>query len=219
VNINISLDGTKIQQVLSTKFLGVEIDQFLSWRSHIKKIESKISAMIGILAKIRYKLSEDTACLLYSIIILPHLNYCNIVWGNNYKSALNRLDVLQKRALRICILSNRRVSSNVLFNKCAALNIFDLNKLHVSKFMYLLDTDLLPKSVSKMFVRINTFHLHYTRGSDGFFHTRSASAARKFSVFIAGAKMWDSLPGDVKRLRSPQKFNVHIKKLLLTSYN
>jgi hypothetical protein len=219
VNIKITLDNSQIKQVRSTKFLGVEIDEFLSWRDHIKKIESKVSAITGILGRIRYKLSEDTACLLYNTLILPHLNYCNIVWGNNYKCALNKILVLQKRAMRICTLSDIRlhVSSAILFARCSSLNIFDLNKVHVLKFMNLLDSGLLPKTVCNMFRRINIVHQHFTRGCDRYFHIRSACAARKFSVLVNGPNIWDSLSCDIKN-GSLQSFNKRVKQSLLELY-
>src|SRR6218665_2124525 len=48
----ISIEGTQITQVVSTKFLGVYIDQHLSWKEHIKNISIKIAKNIGTLSRI-----------------------------------------------------------------------------------------------------------------------------------------------------------------------
>ena len=96
------MDGKAVQQVLVTKFLDIEIDHSLNWKSHITKVEQKISSAVGVLGRIRYKLNQKTALMLYNTLILPHIGYCNLIWASNYKSALVKLYQMQKRALRIC---------------------------------------------------------------------------------------------------------------------
>ena len=39
--------------------------------------------------------------MLFSTLILPYYQYCNMVWACNYPSKLHKLSVLQKRAIRI----------------------------------------------------------------------------------------------------------------------
>ena len=218
VNISISLDGVAIKQVETTKFLGVEIDQFLCWKSHINKIENKISAVIGILSKIRYKINKTIALMLYKALVLPHLSYCNIVWGNNYKTNLNKLSILQKRALKISTLSHRRTASCLLFSKCSVLNLFDINKHQVAKFMYLLKYNLLPMSICELFQKISNVHQHYTRSSHSYWHSHEMSRARCFSVFITGPKIWDSLPVDIKNILLLHRFSKSIKNFFIESY-
>ena len=48
--------------------------------------------------------------LLYNTLILPHLNYCAVVWGRNYDSNTKRIMLLQKQAVRIIDKKNFFVS-------------------------------------------------------------------------------------------------------------
>ena len=64
-NKNIRIDCTDIPQVSSVKFLGVYIDQHLTWTVHIKQITSKIGKNIGIIARIAHIL--PTKIILYTI--------------------------------------------------------------------------------------------------------------------------------------------------------
>lgn len=114
------LNNIKVKRVFTTKFLGVEIDHKLNWSYHIKSIENKLSSANFILRKIKHKLNTDTALKLYDTLILTHLSYCNIIWGNTYKKYLQNVIRLQKRALRLCNLDknpeNNSKSSKLFLN-------------------------------------------------------------------------------------------------------
>lgn len=95
--LNVYINGVKIEQVSHVKFLGVLVDEKLSWKHHISSLSSILSRNIGILSRVRYKLPVEAMVLLYNTLILPYLNYCNIVWGGANKSNLDQLIKLQKR--------------------------------------------------------------------------------------------------------------------------
>ena len=46
--MHIVLNGINIEQVTHTKFLGVTIDENLTWREHIKIVETKVSKSIAV---------------------------------------------------------------------------------------------------------------------------------------------------------------------------
>ena len=137
INLNIMIDNEQISQVLYTKFLGVEIDYCLSWKYQIKKVENKISSIIGVISRIRFKIDLKTSLMLYNSLVLPYLDYCNILWASNYKTELLKLYVLQKRAIRICTKSPRLTNSESLFKQFNILSVFKLNSLQIEKFMFL----------------------------------------------------------------------------------
>ena len=82
-------------------FLGVFLDDNLTWKRHISLLASKLSKSIGIIHKSRFFLSTQSLRTLYNSTILPYLYYCNLAWGGTYKANLQRIVILQKRALRI----------------------------------------------------------------------------------------------------------------------
>ena len=88
-----------IKQVKFTKFLGVVIDERLSWCEHISYIKSKISKGIGILCKARKMLNSSTLITLYHSFIYPYLTYCVEIWGSSSKKYTDSLYKLQKKLL------------------------------------------------------------------------------------------------------------------------
>ena len=58
-DININIDGNNMDQVI-TKFLGIYIDQHLTWTKHTKIISNKIAKNIGIIRKIAHPLQKNS---------------------------------------------------------------------------------------------------------------------------------------------------------------
>ena len=83
------MNNSIITRVCATKFLGVIIDDKLTWKDHIKKlslVRSKLSKTVGILYRIRHLLNRSALFILYCSLFLPYLTYCAEIWGNTYKS-------------------------------------------------------------------------------------------------------------------------------------
>jgi len=87
----ININGITIEKVTEIKFLGIPIDNKLSWKPLIGHIQRKISKNIAIINKAKYVLNYKALYILYSCLILPYLIYGIEVWGNNYKSSLHSL--------------------------------------------------------------------------------------------------------------------------------
>ncbi len=99
--LHIQVDGVDIERVSESKFLGVIIDEKIIWKSHIKHVQAKLSKSISVLRKAKHGLDHKLLHILYCSVVLPYLNYCSEVWGNNCKCSLHAISVLQKRAIRI----------------------------------------------------------------------------------------------------------------------
>ena len=72
-SIQIMIDNNIIQQVTSNKFLGVTINSDLTWKNHINLVTTKIARAIGVIRRIRYRLSKKTAMMLYETLIVSHM--------------------------------------------------------------------------------------------------------------------------------------------------
>ena len=97
----LSIDDKLITRKQQVKFLGVLLNENLSWKPHINHIRKKISKSIRIIYRARFNLSPSTKLSLYYSLIYPYLNYCNIVWSTTYVTNLRRILILQKRIVRV----------------------------------------------------------------------------------------------------------------------
>ena len=78
---SVKVGGEEIHLVNETKYLGVMIDNCLTWESHINSVQKKISRAIGLLKYARSFVQTDTLINLYRSITEPHFRYCCFVWG------------------------------------------------------------------------------------------------------------------------------------------
>ena len=97
----IIIENSVLEQVDNTKFLGVYIDQHLTWKTHVNFIAAKISESVGLFYKAKYYLpSKSLLMALYFALIYPYLTYCNLIWASTYVTNLHRIYLVQKRAVR-----------------------------------------------------------------------------------------------------------------------
>ena len=110
------------------KYLGVLIDNNLSWRFHIDHITLKISKTIGIISRLRHLVPLSTLLNIYHCLIHPYISYGLSVWGQTAKTNLDKILNLQKRALRLMFFAKNRVHAVPLFldAKVLPINIYAL---------------------------------------------------------------------------------------------
>ena len=82
LDISIQIDNNAIERVKETVFLGVILDEHLSWKTHILSVSRKISKSIGIIYNSSFYLPKSSLRSLYYSLVYPYLIYCVSVWGS-----------------------------------------------------------------------------------------------------------------------------------------
>ena len=218
-DIKLFIDNIKLVLVHVTKFLGVLIDENLSWKPHIHKISCLISRNIGILYKLKHIFPRHILLSLYNSLILPHLNYCSIVWASTYPTYVNQLFILQKRAIRFIANKNFRDHTFSLFHDLGILSVFDIYKYQLGIFMYRLNNNLIPSNLKKIFTKTKDIHSYNTRSKDNFYHDFSSSSIHHRSIRFSAPRFWNSLPVNIKSKCSISSFKKALKNLLLEDPN
>ena len=209
ININdymIEIENNVIERSDKINFLGVTIHEFLHWKYHINTVSSKVSRSIGTLCKLKSFLPLYILKHLYNTLILPHFNYCNEIWGNAFNTHLQKLFILQKRAVRLITNSTCRTSSNQLFLKLKILPIFDLIRLNVLIFMYKFHMDLLPSMFNNMFHTNASVHQYPTRSCNDLRPPLARLTLRKHLIRSIGVKEWNSISLDLKSSSTLTRF-------------
>ena len=89
--IYIKIDGMLLEKKTNSKFLGVLIDEALTWNDHLHQVTMCISKSIGIISKLKFLLPHATLFLLYNSLVLPYITYCNSVWANCGSTKINSI--------------------------------------------------------------------------------------------------------------------------------
>ena len=101
VNHKIMLNGQKIKQVSQIKFLGVTIDENLTWLPHIENLRKKLSMCHGTLKRIKTSIPKRLYKTMYHALFESHLTYGISVWGAQSQSVMNKLFTIQKKCIRM----------------------------------------------------------------------------------------------------------------------
>ena len=103
---NLKINGISIEYVKQFNFLGIVLDEHMTWSPHINKVACKISRTIYTLTRLKKFLPLSILKMLYNSLILPHLSYGILTWG----SKPGRLIKLQKWAIRT--INNSKYNSH-----------------------------------------------------------------------------------------------------------
>ena len=119
--------SNNIERTSSIKFLGVMLEEHISWIDHVRTVENKIAKNIGLLDRVSQFLDEDSLKTVYFSYIHSYLNYANIAWTSTYATKLKRVYLKQKHAVRIVFNKEKLTHSKPLFKSLNALNVYEIN--------------------------------------------------------------------------------------------
>ena len=195
----------------SYKYLGVEIDQSLTWRDHVDNIAKKASGGIGALRRVRHLIPRETLITMYSSLVLPYFDYCSTVWGSCGRGMCDRLQVLQNRASRILTFSNYDRRSVEILDELGWDNLETRRIRQLATIVYKLINGTMPNHLTQIFTGTNSMYSYNLRNSTyNLFVPRPCTEAGKNSFHYRGAVLWNSLPGKVKGQTSLKSFLSHL---------
>ena len=135
----------------------MHMDSKLDWNEHINIVRNKMAKNESVMNSRHVGLLTSSALYsLYCTLVMHYLTYCCEVWGNNYKTRIQSLFILQKRAIRICLNTNYKCHTKQLFNQLRSLNVFDTIDLNSLVFMCKAFHNLLPTNLMFYFQKIMT---------------------------------------------------------------
>ena len=241
-NVTLLINKKAIEQKSYVKYLGVLIDEHLNWKEHICNVTKKISRSVGIICKLRLCMNRSLLRTLYYTLVYSHLNYGIHVWGSACNTDLEKILLLQKKAVR-AMTGNKwyqkhsdpgpLASSNPLFNSLGILKIDDIYRLNIAKFIFSCLSHLTPPIFWEWFSIYNEVATRSNTviNQDDYFdigtisqsitlHTKSFNkdsyGAKK--VQVLGPVLWNNLPGILRNSDSLEIFKKGLLKLMLESY-
>ena len=116
-NFNFRISGKNINPVKQTKYLGIYLDEHLTWNFQINQSKSKLSISCGLLAKLRYYVKTDLLKPVYFAIFDLILWYGIQIWGQHRSQAVKEIEKTQEKVIRIISFKDRTEATNPLFKK------------------------------------------------------------------------------------------------------
>ena len=196
VKYSYRLKGHVLDLQDSTKYLGVDIQSSLSWKTHIDRITKKSNSMLGFLRRNLRSCSEETKANAYFSMVRSNLEYCSSVWSPHHKDQIHKIEMVQRRAARYT--TNRFRNTSSVSSMIDQLQWESLesrrSKIQLTLFFKVIhnlidippDNYLTPSTIRTRSTHSKKYR-QFSPSTDSF----------KFSFFPRTVPLWNSLPADI----------------------
>ena len=216
---NLPINNRKIKREESIIFLPVLLDENVTWKEHLKFIESKPAKNIGLLYSPKHHLNKKCLLALYYSYVHTCINYENIVWGSTHFTNLKKLHSKQKHAIRVIHNKTKFEHTRHLFRKNKILNVYQLNRLNSVMLMHKISTKTAPSVFHSRFQRPS--HSCPTNFSESNYSLPTHNLRKsKFRISIRGPLLWNNfLTKSERSLETMSLFKSKVKNKLLMLEN
>ena len=210
---NVKIGNTIIDEVNSTKLLGVNVDNTLSWTMQVAQVKKCTSHRLFLFRTIRKYLLLETRIKYYDYYVKPLIEYCSSVWGICSKENQTKIIKIQKKAARLILEAPPLTPSKQMFQQLKWLPFNEIVKFKQVSLVYKAVNGNAPQYIQTMFTNIKD-HSNYS--------LRSSANKKLFvprthhkSLSYTGVIIWNALPENIKSSKTFTKFkNLYIKKTL-----
>ena len=225
-NKNIVIDGVSLERIgndcvaNSTKFLGICLDENLTWKHHTASVNSKISHALFSIKQVKNILPVSILHKLYFALIHPHISYGILSWGNAGKTVLQKTTTLQKRAIRMINKKSYNSHTDPLFRSSKILKIQDLYNYQSAIFMFDYTRKKLPNSFDSVFPYNHEIQsLRFTRQSRLLHIPRCVSNfASKLPLYMLPS-IWNKWASHLSENTTRNQLKKHVKSTLTEHYS
>ena len=210
----VKLKGQDVARSRKVKYLGVWVDEGLTWADHVEAVRKKCLGGLAKLRRLRDTLPAALKKNIYNALVLPHLDYCCVLWQECRTQLQQRLERIQNYAMRLICSKPPRTPSEILRS--------DMNWMPLSKRRELFRLALVHRCVHgwapTYLAECYETNIRYghciTRGVKKL-HLKSVNTefGRRATMF-KGAQDWNKLPANLRNVQNTKTF----RKLLKTQY-
>lgn len=209
------IDGHIIKRTTVIKYLGLYVDERLSWNSHIDHLSQKLTKLNFVFRRMSNYIDKDMVRQLYHAYVYPHLTYAIELFGNASKNHMNRLQRVQNKLLKNLSNKSFRYSTTLLHRDLQLLSVNQIHKLQTCIFVYKQRNGLLPEIFNDYYKLNKDVNMRHTRQDNNLYIKRFRTSMGKAKVSHIGAIFWNGLPSNIQSLKTLPLFKKELKELLL----
>ena len=186
---DITFEDVSISSVTSYKYLGLNLDDKLNYKKHVKGIVALTSGKLKQFQRMRSFLTKKAAITVYKSMLLPLLEYGDVFLSAASLEDRKKLQTLQNKGLRCALNKGMETSSEELHLEAGLLKLRFRREQHVLNYMYdISQTPSLQKQRPAHAVRTRSHKKRLLKVK------RPNTEKFKKSFAYRGPKKWNSLP-------------------------
>lgn len=212
----ILINNTIIRQTVSTRYLGLVIDEELSWGPHVQSLKNQLFPYLFVLRNTKYNLPKSNKKALYYAYVHSRLSYLMSIWGYTSAAHLRQLQVLQNKAVRSLFWQEYHtegVNTQGLLRRYGIPNIEQLRLIDSMTMIYKIKNNLIKNNMN--LVTFEDVHGYNTRNKSNFVIPRTRLNILYNSIFAKGLSQFNLLPTEIKDAENLQTFKRLLKTLVI----
>ena len=209
-----------IERKTCVKFLGLHLDDRLTWHEHIKVCKSKAASSIYAINRIKNIVPKRYMHTLYFTLVYPYFAYGIPLWGGTYNVHKKNLITMQKRVIRIISGAKYNDHTGPLFKQAHILKLDDIYKMETLKIVYSCIHKDLPTPLGRLFTLNSEIHKRNTRQQADLHTKKCRTTLASQHIESRGPHFWNSLTTDIKTTHFPRikRFTKEVIKIMIQGY-
>ena len=220
-NFNYKMKDQYLQIVRRHPYLGLELDDKLTWKHHIHNIKVKANRTLNFLHRNMQHSPQQIKEKLYHTLVKPILEYCSPIWDPHTHKHIKLLEQIQHKAARFVTNTpyNRerredQKSGTTLTNKLNWPPLLQRRKLQRLTLLYKIHHGqiAIPKEYLPPTAENRTRHSHNKKYQIPY----SNIDTHKYSSITRSIPEWNKLPQYVVDLNSTEDFKTAVEAIIST---
>ncbi len=213
-NHALTLHKKTIKVVEKHKHLGIVFSNDLSWSKHVDYVIDKVSNRLNALKSIQCKVPRLCLENVYTSMILPILDYGDVLYDNLSLADEARLENVQRQAALSCLGAYRHTKHANLLKELGWQALVERRKYHRLIIWYKVVQNITPDySRNLLATTVGSVTEYNLRNSDRYRCPTFRTAYCGKSFTPKTAKDWNQLPDNIKLLVKLEHFKHELKKL------
>lgn len=211
----LTINNKTITEVDSEKYLGLILDSHLTWKPHINKIKTKLTALTGLLKNITKCFPRQTRYILYNSLVKPHLDYLIEIWGTAAPTNLAPLRTSQNKLIKVLFNYDFLAPTDQIYKNTKLMNI----EQSYQYFTCILVRKILNQSIKTQihFDKNYISHNIKLRNSNDIKLIKPRTNYGKQNIMYDGAKVYNKIPNSIKDAKTLQTFKKLLKSYIINS--
>ena len=213
----IETEAMNIKRVDVVTYLGVTIDEKLTWNAHVENVCNSLLKFFGIFKQMRHKVTKNTVRQLYHAFIYSKIKYGLEVYGNTSLKNISKVQVIQNRLLKYIMHLDIRTRTDFLHTSLNIMKVEDVHKNNVLNFVNMCLMGKCPDIFNQYYQVKSTPYITRQEGNLDIPSYRIEYGVR--SVKVVGAKLWNRLENDLEKYKRKPCLRWKIRQNYISKYN
>ena len=206
----ILMGDKEINQVHSTKYLGVQLDEKLNGKDHVQLIVSKLLKLCSVFHTLSQFINLIHARQIYYAYIYPVIKYGIEIYGVCSKTNISKIQSLQNKLLKILCRKDQYYSPLEIHKELNILLVEDVLTLSLGTFTYCQLHKMLPNTFDAYFIT----NERAARKTNYLILPKCKLSIGQKTVRFMGAKTWNNLTESTRNSKTMNIFKKNCRKEL-----